>query len=260
MLTRLVRAAPEHVSRGQTVISIFALSCSAFRQVISRALPYIGLALISTIIAFAAMNQTGSAMVGMFGYVLMAIGFWSAMLAAFWIQWSAATLSGVDREYEQRWQFLPPRVWLEKVAPLAFVLAVGLALLIPFGKALWDGSTFSAVVWPLLVTTLAMIGLLATTGVSGVAAAQEIDADMSGYGVDSGKLLLLGCLISVTSLTIVTVLIGPVFFLVAAFIGLGGGWTAPVLLSCHIVFVWTVASTAAGVLLEERLWHTEFYN
>lgn len=256
-MTRLTRAVPAHLRQGRKSIEICAFACRSVPQVITRALPYIGLCLVLLLLGQLARSYDSTATLGL---ALTALSIGPAVLAAYWIQWRAAAHVGSDMEFESRWLVLPPRRWLEKTLPLGFILGAGLLLMIPFGKGIWPGSTFGMVVWPMLITTVAMLALLAATGVSSVAAAQEIDADMSGYTRTGGQGFVISCLVCLLSLTVIAVLVGPLMFLIAVTLGVSEGWTVPFLVSGQIVFVWAAGSTASAYLLEDRLWHTEFYN
>ncbi|MEM7059307.1 MAG: hypothetical protein AAF557_17115 [Pseudomonadota bacterium] len=256
-MTRLTKAVPEHLRRGRKTLEICTFACRSVPQVTTRALPYIGLSLTLLVLGqiMSAFNGTAS-----LGYFLKLLAAGPAVLAAFWVQWQASSHVGSETDFDPQWLYLPPRRWMEKTLPLAFVLGVGLVLLLPFGTNLWPTSTFGMIVWPLFMTTLAMLALLIATGISSVAAAQEIDADTSGYSRAGGQVFLINCLICLISLTAITLVMGPLMFLVAITFGIGEGWTLPFLLTGQIVFIWAAGSTAAAYLLEDRLWHTEFYN
>lgn len=256
-MTRLTRAVPEHLREGRKLIGICTFACKSVPQVMMRGLPYIGLCLALLLLGFLASAFKSTAYLGL-ALKVLAIG--PAILAAYWIQWQAVTHVGSDTEFETRWLVLPPRRWAEKTLPLVFILGAGLILLMPFGKGMWPDTTFGMVVWPMLMTTAAMFALLAATGIGSVGAAQEIDADMAGYSGAGGQVFLISGVLCLISFTVITVLLGPAMFLIAVTLGVAEGWTVPFLMTGQIIFVWTAGSIALAFLLEDRLWHTEFYN
>lgn len=256
-MTRLTKAVPAHLREGRKLLGICSFACKSVPQVIIRALPFIGLCLALLLLGLLVSTFNSTAYLGL---ALKLLAIVPAILAAYWIQSQAVTHVEADTEIETRWLVLPPRRWAEKTLPLGFILGAGLILLMPFGKGMWPDTTFGMVVWPMLMTTAAIFALLAATGIGSVAAAQEIDADMSGYSGAHGQVFLISGLICLISFTVITVLLGPAMFLIAVTLGVAEGWAVPFLMIGQIVFVWTAGSIAAAFLLEDRLWHTEFYN
>lgn len=255
MLTRLHRSLLDDEQRGVGVLSITAFAFRSVPGVVRSALPFVFLAALLLVLGGVLSTRFST-----LGFLLMLSAFWPILLAGFWIQWCAGAQVSTDCEFNNRWLILPPREWLLRTAPLVFVLAAGFVILLAFGKAALGGSTFGVVVWPLLLAACLMFILLAATGLSSVAAAQEIDADMSGHSSTGGKAVVINLIICLVSFVAVTVVLGPVLFLLAIMLGVGEGWTTPLLTTCLIVLTWAASSAASAFMLEDSLWHTDFYD
>ena len=140
------------------------------------------------------------------------------------------------------------------------VLTAGFVLSAPLGEALFGATTLGMVIWPLIVATVLLFILLAVTGFSSVAAAQDIDTSIAGYNASGGLVLAANLGICLASLAVVSIILAPIVVGLTTIIGASATYATTLLIAMLVALIWTASSVAMALLLEERLWHSDAYD
>lgn len=255
MLTRLQKFLPVPSHRALRVFSICLFAFQSVPMTLGTVMP---LVLLATVMLAGGVLLTPYSLA--FGCALVFGAFLPAFLVGFWIQLRAAVLVSTDNDFDWDRLLLPSRAWMAKTVPLACVLMAGFALTLPVGKMLLGQTTIAMVVWPMLSATVLLVIFLTMTGLSSVAAAQDIDADMSGHTFTGGMALGLNLAICLVLFLAVSIVLTPIIVGLTSLLGIPDIFATTLLLATLVALIWTASSIAMALLLEEQLWHTDYYN